>query len=408
MGKEQIEIPKTKPKRNWWITLAVCFAVVAATAGLIWVIQSTEPTAQRVTASKKGAMLVEVVEVKLGDFRPLIQVMGLVKARDEVALMPQVSGEVVSRSEVFDIGNFVTKGDLLITIDSADYENQLAQTLSDLHQAEASLALERGQQDVARNEFELMSRNREFSPENAALILRKPQLAAAQAQVEAAKAAVAQAELELSRTLIHAPFDAQILSRDVSVGSRVSAGQEVAQLVGVDQYWVTASVPLDKLQVIEIPGLGSSEGSKVSLRNRTSWEKGVFRVGRVENLMGALDASSRLAQLNIIVNDPLSREASQKGKPPIIIGSVLQVSIEGKPLEDVIRLDRDYLRKNDTVWVMQEGLLHIASVEVVFKDQDFVYIREGLADGAQVVTTGLSAVVEGAPLRTTETVTVDS
>ena len=86
--------------------------------------------------------------------------------------------------------------------------------------------------------------------------------------------------------------------------------------------------------------------------------------------------------------------------PPLMIGSFVEALIEAEPLTDVIRLDRDYIRDDDTVWVMEDGALRIRSVEVIFRDADHAYIASGLEPGARVVTTDLSTVVEGAPLRT--------
>ncbi len=62
-------------------------------------------------------------------------------------------------------------------------------------------------------------------------------------------------------------------------------------------------------------------------------------------------------------------------------------------------MDRAYLRQNDTVWVMQDDTLRILPVEVVFGDDTHVYIGSGLDADAQVVTTNLATVVEGASLR---------
>ena len=57
-----------------------------------------------------------------------------------------------------------------------------------------------------------------------------------------------------------------------------------------------------------------------------------------------------------------------------MVGSFVEARIEGKPIEDIIRMDRDYLRQNDTVWIMAEGVLRIRAVDIVFRDQDYVYI----------------------------------
>jgi multidrug efflux pump subunit AcrA (membrane-fusion protein) len=81
------------------------------------------------------------------------------------------------------------------------------------------------------------------------------------------------------------------------------------------------------------------------------------------------------------------------------VGSFVETLIEGRPIEDVVRMDRDYLRQNDTVWIHEDGALRIRKVEIVFRDQDYVYIRSGLSESDDIVTNDLATVIEGAPLR---------
>jgi hypothetical protein len=65
-----------------------------------------------------------------------------------------------------------------------------------------------------------------------------------------------------------------------------------------------------------------------------------------------------------------------------------------------VRINRDYVRTNQTVWVMNEGKLNIREVQVVLSDSDYAYISEGLEANELVVTSSLSAVAEGLALRT--------
>ncbi|WP_269540633.1 efflux RND transporter periplasmic adaptor subunit [Cerasicoccus fimbriatus] len=398
MAKEGETGQSPKKPLNWKLTVFVCVIIALVAVGLTVLIKSTEPSAQREGASKKTAMLVEVLEVEQGNFRPQIVVMGLVRARDDVMLSPRVSGEIIERSSNFTSGAQVRKGEMLVKIDPADYEIQVAQRESALHQAEADLAIEMGRQNVAKLDYELLDKDIVTGNEN--LVLRKPQLNAAKADVEAAQAMLDQAKLELERTTLRAPFDAQVLSRNVAVGSQVSPGDDLGRLVSTSRYWVTATAPLTKLPYIDFASQSEGEGSLAKIRNRTSWPTGVYREGRVDKLIGALDEGTRLARINVGVEDPLALTEANAGKPPLIIGSLLEVTIEGREIENVVRLDRAYLREDDTVWVMQDGTLNILPVVVEFRDADYVYISEGLPGDAKVVTTSLSSVVDGAPLRT--------
>ena len=101
----------------------------------------------------------------------------------------------------------------------------------------------------------------------------------------------------------------------------------------------------------------------------------------------------------LTIADPLAHDEASADLPPLMVGSYVEVRIEGKPIENVVRLSRDFLRQNDTVWVKAGGALEIRSVELAFLDKQYAYISEGLKAGDQVVTTNLASVFEGASLR---------
>lgn len=378
-------------------TVLISAAILLVAAGILAAIFLTEPTATRGGATKETAMLVEVTEAERGTFRPTIEATGTVEPEQDVILSPRIEGEVVERAAAFVPGGFVEKGEVLLRIDPSDYANALARRRSELRQAEADLEVEMGRQDVARRDYELLEES--LRPENEDLVLREPQLETVRAEIESARAAVDQAELELRRTTIRAPFDAHVLSRNVSVGSQVAPGDDLGRLVGIDTYWVVATVPLSELRFLSIPDGADETGSRVRIRNRTAWPEGVYREGHVDELLGNLAARTRLARVLVTVEDPLARRSGSRELPPLIIDSYVEARIEADPLSDVMRIDRDYVRKDDTVWVMEDGKLSIREVEILLQDGEHAYIASGLDEGDRVVTTNLSTVVDGARLR---------
>lgn len=377
-------------------TVFVSLIILMVGVGLIWMIFKTEPTATRKDAARETAMLVDVQTVSRGRFTPTVEAMGQVVPAREVTLGSRVGGEVVHQADAFTPGRRVEKGAELLRIDPADYQATLLQRRSELEQARADLELEHGQQTVARQEFELLGED--IDVVNDALILRKPQLQQAKARVAAAEAAVKQAETDLARTRIRAPFPAQVLSREVALGSQVSAGQSLGRLVGTGQYWVEATVPLSKLQWLTFNAAPGSPGAPVTVHHDTAWPEGQTREGRLAQLVGDLDGNARMARVLITIEDPLALDQSE-GQPPLILGAILRVEIDGVLLDDVIRLERDLVRRNNTVWVMEDRELAIREVEIAFRDDDHAFIRSGLEDGEQVITNDLSSVVSGARLR---------
>ncbi|MFB6351429.1 MAG: efflux RND transporter periplasmic adaptor subunit [Bradymonadaceae bacterium] len=381
---------------NWKISLLLSVVLLAVAGGLVYLTFSTEPTAQKGGATKKTAMLVEVVDVERGTFHPRIVAQGTVEPARDIVLRPQVGGKITSVASSFTPGGYVDEGERLLSIEAADYRHALAQRKSDLRQANSNLAVEKGRRDAAKAEYSRFGEK--LAPENKALVLREPQLEAAKEKVEAAKAAVEQAKLNLRRTSIEAPFDAHILRRDVNLGSQVSSSDSLARLVGTDRYWVGIELPLSKLRWIAIKGEGG-KSSSVRIRNTQAWPEETYRSGHLHKKVGALDDGTRMARVLAAVPDPLARETDDETTPALTIGEYVEVTIKGEALEDVVKVNRDYVRKDDTVWVMKDGKLKIRDVEIAVRDTQYAYISKGLAGGAKVVTTNLSTVEEGAPLR---------
>ncbi|PSQ95419.1 MAG: efflux transporter periplasmic adaptor subunit [Bacteroidetes bacterium SW_9_63_38] len=387
---------------NWKTTLLVCLDIFGAGAAVTVLIFSTEPTAQRSGATKQTAMLVEVTTVAPDTVRPTIEAMGTVRPAQEVVLSPQVDGKIVRRGDAFTPGGYVDQGETLLQIDPSDYRNTLQERQSALQQAQAELTLEQGQQAVAKQDYRQLGDT--LSGANEALVLRKPQLESAKSEVEAARAAVEQAKLNLQRTTIEVPFDAHIVERSVNVGSQVAPGDELARLVGLETYWVEATVPMSKLRWLEMPTDGQ-QGARVRVRNRTAWPDSSYREGRLFRLVGSLEEDTRLARVLIEVPDPLARESD---RPRLMLGAYVEARIRTKRLDDVVRLNRDYVRDNETVWLMENGALTIQDVNVVFEDATHAYIDRGIDEQARVVTTNLSTIRDGAPLRLKEITATDS
>lgn len=373
--------------------------IILGVAGIVtWIIFSTEPAAVRESATKETAMLVDVITVKKDTYHPTISAMGTVQASQQIELSPQVSGRVTALSENFVPGGYVKKGEMLLQIEKADFQNRLQQRKSELLQARSELNMEMGRQRVAQKDYELAEQD--LSDAEKDLVLRKPQLEAARSRVLSAESAVEQARLDLQRTTVKAPFDAHVISRQINTGSQVAAGQSLGQIAGLDTYWVEATVPLSQLPHITFPK-DEEEGSPVSVSSR-SWPAETSRKGRLFRLIGSLEDQTRLARILVEVEDPLAYRKDADTLPALMLGAFVEAQIQAKAIPGVVRLNRDYVRKNETVWVMKNGELDIRDVQIAFKDATHAYIREGLSDNDSVVTTNLSTVVEGSLLRLEE------
>ena len=91
-------------------TVILSLVILLVSAAVTFILFATEPEAEREGAAIKTAMLVEVVEVRRGDFTPTVVATGNVQAAKDVVLSPQVGGEVIRISDNFTPGSFVKEG----------------------------------------------------------------------------------------------------------------------------------------------------------------------------------------------------------------------------------------------------------------------------------------------------------
>ncbi len=383
-----------------WRAALIPIAILAGCAVLAVVVIETSPVAER-KARPLRARLVEVVPAEVSTATTQVVAMGTVVATREVVLKPQVSGRVVEVSPEFVPGGRFEPGQVMLRVDPSDYELAVRQRESELAQHRADLRMEQGNQSVARLEFELLGES--VSEEDRDLVLREPQLDRVRARVGAAEAALAQAKLDLERTVVRSPFHSWVRERGVELGTRVDSGTVLATLVGTSDYWVEVVVPVNQLRWIEIPSTPEETGSVAQIGDAGAWGPGVYREGHVVRLLGDLEHEGRMARVLVRVEDPLALESDDPGVPPLLLGSFVNVRIDGHSLDNVVALDRTLLRDGDRVWVMgSDDALEIREVRVVFRSEDRVLVREGLRAGERLVKSDLSSPVTGMALRTRE------
>jgi RND family efflux transporter MFP subunit len=348
------------------------------------------------------ARLVQVVPVQRGSRATTVTQMGPVIPAQQVTLRPQVTGQIVEISPDVVPGAVVEAGQELFVIDRRDYEIAVHQRRGEVARALRDLKIEQGNHAVAQREYELLGEDLGDSDQE--LVLRKPQLASAQAAHESAKAALEKAELDLGRCTITAPFNAIVQEKSVDLGATVSVNSNLVTLIGTDEAWVRVKVPLHEIRWITIPQHNGEAGSEVTIRNLMAWGREACRTGRVLRLLGEVESLGLLTQVLVRIEDPFSLRPENHGRPQVLMGSLVSAEIQGRTLESVFPIERPYLRDNDAVWLMNgDDELEIRPVHIVFHGPTHVYVNNGLVDNERLVTTDIAAPVAGMPLRVAQT-----
>jgi hypothetical protein len=97
-------------------------------------------------------------------------------------------------------------------------------------------------------------------------------------------------------------------------------------------------------------------------------------------------------------------EDENADKPQMILGAYVRVEIEGSELDDVISISRTALHDESSIWIMQsDNTLDVRMVDIVWSNNDSVYVMNSLNDGELIVTSDLSTPVQGMSLRLDDT-----
>ena len=364
----------------------ICLGIVGVGYLVMAGLKASAPEAQK-RQPRAMQVLVNIEPLIMANAGVRVEGMGLVVAAREVKLKAQVSGQVVEIAADFLEGQHVAAGTVLAQIEADDYELQLAQAQSTLELREAELELEMGFQRVAGREWQLLGESSDILAESSSLALREPQLKQAQAMQRSAQSAVDGARLDLSRTEIITPFNAQVLKKSVEVGSLAGMGGDVAHVVSTDSFYVRVSIPVNRVPVLEIPGgeaLVSISGAESPM------------TGRIISLLGDLDPNGRMARVLVEVRDPLGLEPQNAGRAKLLLGAYVTVDLVGHEMPDTFLIPRETLRNGDHVWLRRaDKTLEIRPVSVLWKNRDTVVIGEGLAAGEQLITSSLSFAADG-------------
>ncbi|RMG59446.1 MAG: efflux RND transporter periplasmic adaptor subunit [Deltaproteobacteria bacterium] len=389
---------KMKRDRKLFFQVLVGLLIVAVGVVGTVVLVRSKPKVKRV----KGEVLpplVETIVVHPGRIPLSVTGQGTVRPLHEAKIASQVAGRVVSVSPRFLPGERVKAGEVLLEVDRRDYETALSLAEAKVKDAQAKLDQLLEESKVSREEWEkYFTKEGEPPP----LVVKKPQVDAARAALEAAIAERERAKLNLERTAVRAPFDGVVMEKAVSPGDYLTPGMVVGRISSAGSVEVEVPLTEEEAGLVPVPGFSApageagratvvySAGGKVS-----RWD------GKVTGVSGGIDEKTRLVPVLVRVENPFSRI------PPLLPGAFVDVIFEGKVESDAVSLPDHVVRWDEKgkpfVWVVGRDMtLEKRPVRVVLFNRGSVTLSGGLKEGERVLSTVLKTAVEGMTVRVKE------
>ena len=377
---------------NLGIRLLIPLLIIAAGYGGMKILGKKVEETTKPKHHERELPEAKVIELRISNFGADIDSQGVVRAHNSTPLTSRVSGRVLVINERFEDGGFFQEGDVLLELDPTDFEASLASAEAGLARATAAHA-----QESARSQQALLDwQDLGYTEPPSDLVLRKPQLKEAVANVKSGEASLIQAQRDLERTRVLAPYDGCVLKRNVGPGQSISPGTPLGEIFSTDYAEVRLPLSAEDLPFIDLPGEGEHAPVPLTLTDALRTDSEYQWQARIVRSEGVLDETSRELFVIARIDDPYGLVHD---KPRLRVGQPVRAHIEGRVLKDVFVLPRKSLRSPTEVLLVnpEDSTIQRTDIAPIWSDETHVIVRhDQLPDGWLLVVSRLPFAANGA------------
>jgi multidrug efflux system membrane fusion protein len=367
--------------------------ILAVLGGGAFAVLKNPPVAERREMPSGPQMTVDVMHLHKRAYHVKLQSYGIVQPRTQSTLVAQVSGEITAINDSLREGGFFEKGDVLITIDKRDYLADVKIAEASLMSAKQALSEQKARAVQALEDWNRLGNKGEASD----LVLRKPQLLAAEAQVISADSALEKSKLELERSSIVAPYAGRVMEKMVDVGQVVNNSSKLAEVYAIDYVEIRLPLRNRDLSFIDLPeeyrikNEESREDPEVTIYSElaggSQWQ------GKVVRTESAIDDRARQLHVVAQVDDPFGHQVL--GKTPLKMGQYVTAELSGKNVHGALVIPNSAIYQGSYVYIVVDDLLHRREIRIAWQNQQDAIIDGGLTEGDVLVLTSLGQVTSG-------------
>ncbi|MFO6422617.1 efflux RND transporter periplasmic adaptor subunit [Motilimonas sp. KMU-193] len=303
---------------------AILFALV--------VVDELAPEPLAVATSAPPLPVVSVIQVTPAAYQGSLQLLATTSMRWPMQLKVSSSGQLAWLDPNIEPGSLVKQGTPLARLNSQALQANLAQALSEVKQAELNLLQAKHEQTVA---LKMLSPNQRSD-----FARRKPQVAAAKAELARAQQNYASAEKLLAEATLSAPFDAVIMARHVSPGEWLEAGQVTFEIAASDS--LNVALPVSEMHWQQVQNALTKPKLSVISRDGQEWP------ATVRYISPQADAVTRQRQVVLSVREPY------RAQQPLLPNQQVQVRVTLGELADIASVPASALTRDGYVWTLSK------------------------------------------------------
>ena len=370
-----MRLPNVQLPAKFPVKLAVMGAVGMALAGGAFAAFSFTANASRPAANGEPVVRpARVAEISYKKQSQALLLAGTVVPRIESTLGFRVSGKIVQRS--VDVGAVVQAGDVIATLDPADYRLAVDNARAALASADADYARARADHERYLN----LRGSTAFVPQT--LDQRQSLASTALARVDQAKSQLSSAENNLAYTVLRADAAGVVTAVQAEVGQVMAQGQGVIRLARLDELEILVGVPEHRLKVVR-----EAKGASFELWS----DPGRRHSAKLRELSPSADPVTRTYAARFSVIDP-----------PEFIGLGMTATLgferpDNTPVAEVPLSSIFQRGTQPAVWVVDRtsGTVELRPVTIARWRDDTAAISSGVKDGELIATAGVHKLETG-------------
>jgi len=385
---------------------------------------------------------VRVIKTKELSLIPRANGNGYVQPEKSWQAIAQVAGKIVHKNTMLKKGAFFKKNAILLKIDPSAYELAIAQMESVIEQIKAqiasldvekknilaSLSIEEKALALSKKELNrqtaLFEKNRisasrfdqeklKYSKQTASVQTLKNALnvlpsnkKALQAQLAMNQSKLKDAHLNLSHTIITAPFDCRMTQVNGEIAQFAQKGQVLIKADSTNAVEIPVHISVSKMRKLLTSvdkSVNPMQEDYKDWKNKLGFRAIVrFRLGQVvsewqaevNRIDASMDPQTRTIGIIVVVEKPYEKIRLGE-RPPLIRNMFCEVEIMGQPLKNCILIPRTAIHNNIVYRVSKESKLKKIQIDPVFSQGNFAVIRQGLLPDTQIVISDLTPAVDG-------------
>ncbi len=335
----------------------------------------------------------------------------------------EVAGRVVWMAETLQVGKIIAKDTKLLKIDDSEYKLALSQINAQLNISEVKAKTTQKSLDVEKRNRNSLQREvirqkalkkkgllpastleaaeRNLIKSDSTIQVLKNTLMINDAERKVLEVQKEQAEFDLSRTLILAPFDIRIVDIQVDEARFANKGQLLFSADATDKTEIEARFPIGQLRPL-IASKGKTTfpgvlGLDAVVRLRTTTHTLEWKA-KVERAAGQIDRQTQTTGVIVSVDDPYGK-AKPGYRPPLVRNTFVEVELRGKPKGNQIIVPISAIHQSKVYVLNEKSRLDIRKVKVAFLQDRYAVLSGGVKPDEKLVVSDLIPSIQGMLLK---------